>query len=112
MKFFVPAFDETDAERVWAGTRHWLSGLGLSTTRRRIRALACRIAGKDHFVAVGDDVPFEDEDLALIILESSNLGIFYVCTPSRGLLDDIPYPMGLDERWRVIDFDEEVAGWA
>ncbi len=111
MKFFVPAFDESDAERIWAGTRHWLSELGLATTRRRIRALACGIAGNDHFVAVGSETPYDDEPV-LVILESSDLGIFYVCTPSRGVLDDIPYPMWLDERWRVIDFDEEVVGHA
>jgi hypothetical protein len=111
MRFFVPAFNEADAERLWAGTRQWLSGLGLATTRRRIRALACAIEGRDHFVAVGGDPPDGDEPV-LVILESSNLGIFYVCTPSRGVLDDIPYPMWLDERWRVIDFDEEVCGHA
>lgn len=111
MKFFVPAFDEPDAERVWAGTRQWLSELGLATTRRRIRALACEIAGKDHFVAVGCETPDSDEPV-LVILESSDLGIFYICTPSRGVLDDIPYPMWLDESWRVIDFDEEVCGHA
>lgn len=119
MKFFVPAFDESDAERIWAGTRHWLSELGLATTRRRIRALACEIGGNDHFVAVGCETPYDDEPV-LVILESSDLGIFEacpersrrICTPSRGVLDDIPYPMWLDESWRVIDFDEEVCGLA
>jgi hypothetical protein len=111
MKFFVPHFDAPDAERVWAGTRLWLSELGLPTTRRRIRALACEIDGKDHFLAVGGDTP-DGEDFVMAILEASNLDLFYVCTPSRGLVDDIPYPLALDEHWRVIDFDEEVCGHA
>ena len=60
-------------------------------------------------------------------LELSNLGIFEacpdckacpgegrgrMCTPTRGMVDDIPYPMQLDESWRVVDFDEEVVGHA
>ena len=112
MKFFVPcAGDWAEAEQVWAAVRLWLSDLGLPTTRRRIRALACEIAGDDHEVAVGSETPYGDEPV-LVIPESSNLGIFYVCTASRGVLEDIPYPMWLDERWRVIDFDKEVCGHA
>lgn len=112
MKFFVPgARDEAQTERIWAGVRRWLAQLGLATTRRRIRALAYEIDGKDHFLAVGGETP-DGEDFAMVILESSDLDIYYVCTPTRGMLDDIPYPLALDERWRVIDFDEEVCGWA
>jgi tRNA(fMet)-specific endonuclease VapC len=76
MKFFVPTMDPSEAEQLWAYTRQHLSGLGLATTRRRIRALAWRGADKDHFVAVGGEVPFEEEDLVMIILESSDLDIF------------------------------------
>lgn len=112
MKFFMPGFGESDAERVSAGTQQWLSELGLATTRRRIQALACEIDGRDHYIQVGGDLPYAEGDLVMIILESSNLGIFYVCTPSRGVLEDIPYPMCLDESWRVIEFDEEVVGHA
>ena len=48
----------------------------------------------------------------MIILESSDTDLFYVCTPGRGIRDDIPYPMSLDESWRVVDFEEEVFGLA
>lgn len=113
MKFFLPcARDEAEAERIWAAVRLYLAELGLPTTRRRIRALGMTIAGTDHEVAVGGDTPYSDE-VVMVILEANNLDIFYVCTPSRGMLDDIPYPMALDdERWRVIDFEEEVVGHA
>lgn len=112
MKFFVPSMDESQAEQVWAHARQWLSGLGLDTTRRRIWALACEIDGKDHFLTVGDDVPSGDDGPVLVILESRDSDLFYVCTPSRGIVDDIPYPMSLDEHWRVVDFEEEVVGHA
>jgi hypothetical protein len=112
VKFFVPGFEcRLAAEHVWAEVRRWLAEMGLPTRPRRIRALACEIEGRDHFVAVGAEPPDDDEPV-MVILEASNLDIFYVCTPSRGVLEDIPYPMWLDERWRVIDFDEEVVGHA
>jgi hypothetical protein len=70
------------------------------------------IAGKDHEVAVGGETP-DGDDFVMVILEASNLDIFYVCTPTRGMVDDIPYPLALDdEGWRVIDFEEEVVGHA
>lgn len=112
MKFFVPgARDEAEAERIWAGARLWLAELGLPTTRRRIRALAWAMDGPDHYVAVGGETP-DGEDFVMLILEASGLDLFYVCTPARGMIDDIPYPLALDEHWRVIDFEEEVCGWA
>jgi hypothetical protein len=56
----------------------------------------------------------------MVILEASGLDLYAArpelgrrtCTPSRGMLGDIPYPMALDEHWRVIDFEEEVCGHA
>lgn len=113
MKFFVPEMEPAEAEQVWAAARAWLAQLGLKTTRRRIRALAWTggAGGRDHYVAVGDDLP-SGEDLVMLILEASRLDLFYVCTPGRGIVDDIPYPMSLDESWRVIDFDEEAYGTA
>jgi hypothetical protein len=111
VKFFVPyAEGRAQAEQVWAGVRLWLSDLGLDTTRRRIEALALRVGDSDHKVAVGRDTP--DGELVMAIFEASDLGVFYVCTPDRGVLGDIPYPLALDESWRVIDFDEEVCGHA
>jgi hypothetical protein len=113
MKFFLPcARDEDEAERIWAGVRMYLAGLGLPTTRRRIRALAMTIDGRDHYLAVGGETP-DGEDFVMVLLEASNLDIYYVCTPTRGMFDDIPYAMALvDERWRVIDFEEQMCGHA
>jgi len=113
VKFFVPcAHDEAEAERILAAVRLYLAELGLPTTRRRIRALGMTIEDKEHFLAVGGETP-DGEDFVMVILEASNFDIFYVCTPSRGMLDDIPYPMALDdERWRANDFEEEAVGHA
>lgn len=108
MKFFVPFMGPSEAEQLWAYTRQHLSGLGLETKRRRIQALVT----DGGALQVGGDVPFEDEELVMIILESSEFDLFYVCTPGRGVRDDIPYPLSLDERWQVVDFDEEACGLA
>lgn len=111
MRFFIPhAADSDDAERIWAGIRLWLAELGLPTTRRRIRALSLEIDGVAHYVPVGGETP--DGEVVMMILEASDNGLYYVCTPDRGMLEDIPIPMALHDEWRVIDFDEEVVGWA
>ena len=112
MKFFVPALNPSLAEQLWAYTRQHLSGLGLDTSRRRIWALAWRGEGEEHFLAIGDDLPNGEDGPVMVILESRDLDLFYVCTPDRGLLDDIPYPITLDDEWRVIDFEGEIYGLA
>lgn len=46
-----------------------------------------------------------------IILEASNVDVFYACTLTRGVLEGVPYALGLKEQGRVFDFNEEVVGW-
>lgn len=110
MKFFVPCADDAaQAEAAWAGVRAHLFDLGLPTTRRRIHALSLHPSLRQR-VEVGRDTP--DGEPVLIILEASNLDVFYVCTPYRGVLEGKPYVLGLNEHGRAIDFDEEVVGQA
>lgn len=111
MKFFIPsAADREQAETVWALVRMSLLDRGMPTTRRRVRALACEIEGRDHYVAVGADTPEAVDDPVLAIFEASNIDLFYACTFTHVALEQPPYALGLDESWRVIDFDEEVVG--
>lgn len=105
MKFFMPLTDsDEDAEWIRETVRGELADLGMPTTDRRIWALLlhpeCR-----HLVEVGLNTPASDEPV-MLILEASNVDVFYVCTPSRGVLEGVPYPLGLTERGRAIDFDE------
>ncbi len=111
MKFFVPGASEClDPEWIWAATRAGLLDLGLPTTRRRIQALALGPRGK-HRLEVGGEIP-DGGGPVFVILEASNVDVFYVCTPWRGVLEGPPYVLGLSEDGRAIDFDEEVAGHA
>lgn len=111
MKFFVPGSGpELDPEWIWAATRAALDDLGYPTTRRRIQAL--RIGDRrELLVEVGKPIP-DDAYPVVVILEAAGVEEFYVCTPFRGILEGDPYILGLSGEGRVIDFDEEVAGWA
>lgn len=119
MRFFVPCTgNRDDAGGAWAAIRDWLSDMGLETTGRRIAALVCAIDGVDHVLAVGRETPMGD--MAVVILESDGLDLFgacpepsrRICTHGHGVFEGFPYPMALNESWRVVDFEEEGAGHA
>lgn len=110
MRFFIPyAADDAHAEAIWAEARADLFDLGLTTTRRRIWALSLDVRRADHLLHIGREVP-DDYGPALIIFEASNVDVFYVCTPFNGVLGGEPFPLGLSEHGRVIDFDQVVEG--
>lgn len=110
MKFFVPCTENRDdAEGCWFAIRDWLASIGLETTERRIAALVCAIDGVDHVLAVGRATP--RGDMAVVILQSDDLELFYVCTYRHGVFEGLPYPMILNERWRVVEFEEEAIGF-
>lgn len=106
MKFFVPyAASPADAERFWAMMRtHLADEYGLPATRRRIFALAT----DNGAIAVGDGTPTADyEDVVMAILECAEIDDFYfVVTCQHDELQDPPYPLCLDDEWRVVEFDE------
>lgn len=105
MRFFVPyAADDEHAEAIWSEARSDLFDIGLPTIRRRIWALSLDGGGSGLLLHVGREMP-EGEGPAMIIFEASNLEIFYVCTPWRGVLGGQPHRVGLGGRGRAIDFD-------
>ena len=119
MKFFVPLTDDAEhAELIWDTARADLFDIGMPTTRRRIRALSFH-PGCERLLEVGRDTP-EDDGPVMVILEASNRDVFVacpersrrVCTPYNGVLEGAPYILALTPGSRVIDFDEEVEGWA
>ena len=109
MKFFVPyAADDAHAEAIWSEARSDLFDIGLPTTRRRIWALSLG-GGLPWLLHVGREIP-DGEGPAMIIFEASNLDVYYVCTPWRGVLGGEPHVLGLSARGRAIDFDEAEEG--
>ncbi len=112
MRFFVPyAADDAHAEQIWSDSRSDLFDLGLPTTRRRIWALSLDSARPDCLLHIGREVP-DDYGPAMLILEASNLDVYYVCTPWNGVLGGEPFVLGLGERGRAIDFEEVAEGTA
>lgn len=107
MKFYLPGYkgNRDRAEYVWLQIRAWLAGLGFPTARRRIAALVHDIKGVDHFIAVDHEMP--DGQVAVAILQSDDPALFYVCTLDHGVLAGVPYPVRLDERWRVVEFEAD-----
>lgn len=109
MMFFVPYSDlGEEAEMQWCEARARLHRLGLPTTRRRIAALAIPGDGGEFILHVGMPNPACGEDV-LMIFESSDRGLYYLCTPSNGLEEGAPYMLA---EVRAFDFDEEAVGHA
>jgi hypothetical protein len=104
VKFFVPyAADDGHAEAIWSDARSDLFDIGFPTTRRRIWALLLDGRRSGWFLHVGREMP-DGEGPAMIIFEASNLDVYYVCSPWRGVLGGEPHVLGLCEQGRAIDF--------
>jgi hypothetical protein len=105
VKFFVPFADGPgDAELFWTRMRLRLaSEYDLPTTGRRIFALETDKGA----VEVGDGTPPADyEDIVMAILECDGLdNLYFVFTCRHDELVDPPYPLSVDETWRVVDFE-------
>ncbi|HEX8468481.1 MAG TPA: hypothetical protein VF620_11820 [Allosphingosinicella sp.] len=110
MKFFVPwAADDTHAEQIWSDSRSDLFDLGMPTTKRRIWALSLDVRTPSTLLHIGREIP-DDYGPAMLIFESSNADVYYVCTPWNGVLGGEPFVLGLGKRGRAIDFKEVVEG--
>ncbi len=84
----------------------------MGEAERRIQALSLRNGGSEHILAVGMNGPDDDEPV-LLILESSDMNIFVACpegsrracTPSNGIEEGVPFPLGLSPSGRAYEFD-------
>ena len=104
MKFYVPfTEDEEQAELVWSSLRDRLLDDGIATTRRRIRGLSLDDRRPGWRLEIGDETPDTGEPV-LVILESSDLDLYYVFTPDHGLRGE-PYPIALPEHGRATAFE-------
>jgi hypothetical protein len=105
VRFYVPFTEDVEeAEIVWSGLRERLLDSGLPTTRRRIRGLSLDDRRPGWRLEIGDLTPDTDEPV-LVILESSDLDLYFVFTPDHGLRGE-PYPIALPEHGSAIPFEE------
>ena len=102
MRFLVPeAKDDTQVQAVWEATKKFAEeNLKCQISERRIFGIAYHDHGEGYYAEVGRPDPRTGE-LVLVILESNP---YLICTPSRGVLRDIPILVGQDKVERILDF--------
>lgn len=104
MKFFIPHVDdEQKAAQVWHAVRAFAAENVRQTTERRIQAISWNHAGKTHHAAVGENEPYERQQV-LCILECID-GLCLICTWERGVKRGIPILVGKQELVSIVDFD-------
>jgi hypothetical protein len=103
MKFFIPA-SKTDEEsnEVFESIRKFAElTMGWKVTNRKIFKIKYRHNSKDYTAEVGKDDPISREPV-IAILESET---YLICTPSRGVIRDMPILVGKKEAYSIEDFD-------
>jgi len=104
MKFFIPTVkDKAKEDQVYMRIKKLLKNeLGAFTSERRIFKLAHRYKGKEYIAEVGKIHPLNREPVIAIIYEG-NRKIYYICTPTRGVIRGMPILCGGDH---VISFED------
>ncbi len=104
MRFFLPfARDNTIAESAYGGIKKFAEeNMGWKVSGRRIYSMNYTHHSKPWKATVGEDEPRTREKV-VAILETDQC--FLICTPTRGVLRDIPIMVGRTEAERVTDFE-------
>ena len=103
MKFFIPGVDDPElAENTYQSIKSFAKlTLGWDVTERRILSVTYFHGGKQHHDEVGKKC-LSNNEVVMAILESN---AYLVCTPSRGVVRDMPLLVGSDEIISTQDFD-------
>ena len=109
MKFFMPlAEDSAQAERAYAGVKAFLKQeLGARFSDRRVQHLSWWHEGTHHTARVGEETGFNRE-VVITILYNPERDLYFVCTPNRGVLGDMPIHVGGPSVTSVGDFESAV----
>jgi hypothetical protein len=104
MKFFLPAAEDAkEAEETYEAIRTFNSR-DASLSDRRIYRVTGRHNGKNFTATVGQ--PFERlGETVIAILFDTTRNLYLICSPHRGVLQDIPYFSGGHEITSVEDFE-------
>jgi hypothetical protein len=105
VKFFIPHTDKP--EEILEGIIKFNEEeLGWRVTERRIFRLHFVHNSKEYHVEVGKPEPREREIVVAILETKESTGVFYVCTPNRGVLRGMPYLVGKHEVISIEDFTD------
>lgn len=103
MRFYIPDIDPALAEDTWTAVRRHLADLGMPTNDRRLESIAFHHDGDVAEAKVGGHFP-GTRDHVLLILEGSEAGVHYVCTPTHGVVAGRPYRVEQADA-RAVPFD-------
>ena len=108
MKFFIPHVNDVDKENgIYLAIKKFLeSQLGFKITERSIYKLHYIHKGVEHRVEVGKPDPRTGEVVMAIMETLESTGIYYVCSPNRGVARDMPILVGSSEVLEIEDFDK------
>jgi hypothetical protein len=104
--FFVPYVDKEHEQEVYGAIKQHISAsMGSTISGRKIFGLRYYDSEDQRhcYVAVGEKNPITDEVVRAIL---SSEGMYYVCTPFRGILGGTPIIAGRDQVSEVIEFEE------
>jgi len=109
MKFFIPhAKDKEEEHKVYDAIRKFARDqLKWNITDRRIFSIRYTHDGKGYYAEVGRTEQVEGEEV-IAILESgySDVIVYLICTPNRGVARGMPILVGENETYSIADFDE------
>ena len=102
MKFFIPhAKDKQQEKKVYEGIKKFAKdNTSWDIKERRIFSIEYAEVGKIENL-IGEEV--------IAILESgySNISVYLVCTPNRGVIRGMPILVGEESVYSIVDFDKE-----
>ena len=104
MKFFIPDVEDVDeAEKIYDAIKKFAKmTLGWDVTDRRIFKISYRHNGNYYDAEVGKILKVNREEV-IAILESN---AYLICTPTRGVIRDMPLLVGGDSAISVTDFEK------
>lgn len=105
-KFFVPGTKgNQEAEHLRDGVIAGLRDQGLAPIpTSRVFRLAYVHDGKNYLAEVGKQDP--SEGIIVLIFEGEGRGLYFVCTPDRGVLRGSPILVGHGDVTRVEEFSQ------
>jgi hypothetical protein len=104
MKFFVPeAENEEQAERVYQSVREFVAEQAMPLDDRRIFSIKYTHDGTQYYAEVGQTHALNGERV-IAILKARNYGLYYVCTPNRGVVRGGPILVGEHHTISTVDF--------
>ena len=109
MKWFIPgAKDDDEATQIYEFTKERLERQGARFVDRRIRRITYyyRKDGKTHDAEVGKKLSRNSEEVFVILYEQQR-NCYHICTPNRGVIQDMAILVGGDDVKSSEDFDEE-----